>query len=145
MIGWLLKLAPLAAGVIGKIQARSWAPWALLGAILALGASHLAVYAKASRASAQRVTAAWEADKAAWTQRAAALESEYRARERALRQTAQDISDDLHAQLDETRTDYQLALDASRANAGRLRQQFQGCRALGVSGAADDPGAAGGD
>lgn len=88
------------------------------------------------------VQAQWDAASAAAAEQLAATEAEYRAREQQLQRDTQGISDDLHAQLDQTRTDYILAVDAVRADRNRLRQQFRGCSAdlPGTTGIADTAG-----
>lgn len=87
----------------------------------------LATYSRGRHVGAAEVQARWDAARAQSAEQLASLESEYRAREQHLQQANQELSDDLHVQLDQTRSEYLLALDAVRAGTGRLRQQFRGC------------------
>lgn len=108
---------------------KPFLPYLAVAAIAGLGATLVWVDHRGYSRGSHEVQAQWDTAMLQTTQAKAKLESDYRTLEQQMASRTQEISNELHTQIDQTRTEYIVALDASRSGANQLREQFASCRA----------------
>jgi uncharacterized protein YukE len=130
--------------LVKSLIGYKWLPFAV-GAF-AIASVYLAyrIDNKAYERGRSEVQAAWDAEKLVQLQEYASLQSRYNQVTAQLKQDAKALSEDLRSKLNETEQEYQAIVSDLRSGNLRLRQQWQSCSAD-LSGAASDPGAAGGN
>ena len=108
---------------------RTAAPWLLTGAVAGAGAIYLSGYRHGAEDGRNEIQAAWDKADLEATKKNEDAAIQYQNRERALQTNNQVTADALHLQLEQTETEFIVAIDAVRSDRNRLRKQFQGCAA----------------